>query len=179
MDIGDPGGMDFVDMACGARWAKENVATEIALAGYSYGGYSTLYGLGKEPELWACGVAGAPVADWKEMYELSDAAFRSFIEILFDRKTELYSERSPIAHVKNVKKPICIITSQNDSRTPMTPVLRYAMALQANGAKFELHSVPDMGHTIRTTKDMMDIVFPMIMFLQREFPATSARSAAD
>jgi pimeloyl-ACP methyl ester carboxylesterase len=171
LDVGDPGGMDFVDMAQATWWAKENIATDVALVGYSYGGYGTLYGLGKEPELWACGVAGAPVADWKEMYDTSDATFRSFIDILFDRKTELLVERSPITYVKNVKKPLCIISSQNDSRTPMMPVLRYAMALQANGAKFELHSVPDMGHAIRTTKDIMDIVYPMIAFLQKEFPS--------
>ena len=172
MDIGDPGGMDFVDMVFAAKWAKENLATDIALAGYSYGGYSTLYGLGREPELWACGVAGAPVADWKEMYETSDSTFRSFMEILFDKKMELLPERSPITYAKNVRRPLCIVTSQNDSRTPMMPVLRYAMMLQESGAKFELHSIPDMGHTIRTTKDVMDIVYPMIMFLQREFPPT-------
>lgn len=171
-DIGDPGGADFGDMVSAAKWALENVATEVALVGYSYGGFSTLLGLGKEPELWACGVAGAPVADWKEMRDLGDAAFRGFIDMLFDGKQELLADRSPIKYARNVKRPLCIIACQNDSRTPMLPVLRYAIALQENGAKFELHSVPDMGHSVRTVKDVMDIEVPTISFLQKEFPPT-------
>ncbi len=178
LDIGDPMGMDFQDMVSATKWAKENIATDVAIAGYSYGGYSTLFGLGKEPELWACGVAGAPVADMKAMYDMSDATFRSFIDVLFDRKTELLAERSPITYVKSVNKPLCIITTQNDSRTPMKPVLQYAMELLANKAKFEIHSVPDMGHAIRTTKDAMDVIYPMISFLQREFPAAPKQTAA-
>src|SRR6266699_6051479 len=86
--------------------------------GYSYGGYMTLMALGKEPELFSCGVAGAPVADWKEMHETSDALYRGFIEELFDNKLELLSDRSPITYVEHVRRPVCIIASQNDSRNP-------------------------------------------------------------
>jgi len=172
LDIGDPGGDDLKDIALAAQWAKENgLATENAIVGYSYGGYATLLALGKEPEVWSCGVAGAPVADWKESHQMSDAEYRSFIEILFDHKTELFEDRSPITYVKNVKKPMCIISSQNDSRTPMRPVLRYAMNLLDQGVKFELHSVPEMGHLWRTSEEILSVVYPTIAFLQRQFPA--------
>ncbi len=171
LDIGDLGGDDLKDVASAARWAKESkLATDNAIAGYSYGGYTTLLALGKEPEVWSCGVAGAPIADWKESYELCDAEYRNFIEMIFDHKMELFEDRSPITHVKNVKKPVCIISSQNDSRTPMKPVLRYAMSLLDQGVKFELHSVPEMGHLMRSSQDVMDIVYPAIGFLQRQFP---------
>ena len=172
LDIGDPGGGDLKDVASAALWAKQSrLATELAILGYSYGGYTTLLALGKEPELWACGVAGAPIADWKESYDLSDAEYRDFAKILFDNKMELFEERSPITCVKNVRRPLCIISSQNDSRTPMKPVLKYAMALLNQRGKFELHSVPDMGHVVRTTQDVMDIVLPVITFLDKQFPA--------
>ena len=171
LDIGDPGGGDFQDVVYATRWAKENnLATEVAIMGYSYGGYMTLYALGKEPELWSCGVAGAPVADWKEMHEVSDALYREFIEVLFDRKLDLLLDRSPITYAKNVKKPVCIITSQNDSRTPIKPVLRYTMELTNNSGTFELHSMPDMGHTTRSAQDLVDVLAPGIVFLQKQFP---------
>jgi hypothetical protein len=35
-----------------------------------------------------------------------------------------------------------------------------------------------MGHTIRTTKDVMDIVYPMIAFLQKEFPPTAVKQGS-
>ena len=173
LDIGDPGGGDLQDIAASARWALKNgIATEVAIVGYSYGGYSTLLALGKEPELWACGVAGAPIADWKQMYELSDAVYRQFAEVLFGQKLELFDERSPITYVKNVTRPVCILSSQNDSRTPLPPVLRYVTNLQDQGGTFELHVVPDMGHLMVTTQDMMDIVYPMVAFLHKRFPPT-------
>lgn len=171
LDIGDPGGGDLQDVVSTARWARESgLATEVAIMGGSYGGYMTLLALGKEPELWACGVAIAPVADWKEMHEVSDALYRKFIEELFDMKLELLSDRSPITYAKNVRKPVCIITSQNDSRTPIRPILRYALELAGRAGAFELHSIPDMGHSAETTRGLVEILFPAITFLQKQFP---------
>lgn len=172
LDIGDPGGGDLQDVVYAARWAlQNNLATETAIMGGSYGGYATLLALGKEPLLWSCGVAIAPVADWKEMHEHGDALYRDFVEELFDRKMELLPERSPSTYVKNVKRPVCIITSQNDSRTPIGPVLKYVVELANQSAAFELHTVPDLGHKIGTTRGLIDILYPGILFLQRRFPA--------
>jgi len=179
LDIGDPGGGDFQDIAASAKWALTNrIASEVAIVGYSYGGYSTLLALGREPELWACGVAGAPVADWKVSYELADAVFKQFGEVLFNHKMELLGERSPITYVKNVRRPVCILTSVNDTRTPMLPVLEYARELLEHGGVFELHAIPDMGHLLTSTQDVMDIVLPTVTFLHRRFPpAGSSKSA--
>jgi pimeloyl-ACP methyl ester carboxylesterase len=172
LDIGDPGGGDLQDVLSAAKWAKENgVATEVAIMGYSYGGYMTLLALGREPEIFSCGVAGAPVADWKEMHEVSDALYRGFIEELFDRKFELLTDRSPITYAKNVKRPVCIMASQNDTRTPINPVLRYATELAAQSGTFELHVQPDQGHAVGSTQALVDMIFPAIIFLQRQFPS--------
>lgn len=135
--------------------------------GYSYGGYMTFLALGKYPEIWKCGVAGAGVVDWEEMYELSDAIFKKFIEVLFDNKKELFKDRSPITYVKNVKVPVCIIHPQNDSRCPIQPILKYVNKLVEQGNTFELHVVPDMGHYIKTTEDIVKILLPAILFLNK------------
>ena len=170
LDIGDPGGADLKDVVAATNWAKQNgLATETAIMGYSYGGYTTLLGLGKEPEQWSCGVAGAPVADWREMHGLSDALYREFIEVLFGKKLELLDERSPVTHVKNVRKPLCIIASQNDSRTPLKPVLRYVTELASQQGTFEFHTMPDMGHAVNTAQGLIDILLPGIAFLHKQF----------
>ncbi len=179
LDIGDPGGGDLQDIVSTVQWSKKNnLATEVAIMGYSYGGYMTLMALGKEPELFSCGVAGAPVADWKEMHEVSDALYRGFIEELFDKKLELLSDRSPITYVESVRRPVCIIAAQNDSRTPIKPVLRYAMELAKQSKAFELHSMPDTGHTTGSMQELMDIIFPAVTFLQRRFPTDTTRTAS-
>ena len=171
LDIGDPGGGDLKDVIAATDWAKKSgLATEIALMGYSYGGYTTLLGLGKEPELWSCGFAGAPVTDWKEMYDMSDAMYREFIEVLFDRRMDLLDDRSPLTYVNNVRRPLCILSSQNDSRTPLKPVLRYVMELASHPGTFEFHALPDMGHREGTVQDVVDSLVPGIAFLQNKFP---------
>ncbi len=168
MIIGDPGGGEFRDVVYANRWAKESgLADKVAIMGYSYGGYMTLYAAGREPDIWDVGVAGAPVADWEEMYQLSDAIFRRFIEILFAGKKELFKERSPITYAKNVKVPLCIIQPQNDSRTPLKPVMNYILKLMEHGKTFELHVMPDMGHAIVKMDDAMKILFPAIIFLEK------------
>lgn len=174
MDIGDPGGGDLNDVVLAKEWAvKEGLANRVAVMGYSYGGYMTLLAIGKNPEAWACGVAGASVTDWEEMYNMSDAIFRSFIDILFANRKDLLKERSPISYVDNVNAPLCIIHPQNDTRTPLKPVMRYISRLLELGRTFEVHISPDMGHIVSKVEDITKIVLPAIIFLNRYLKSTS------
>ena len=43
----------------------------MAVTGWSYGGFMTTWLAGHYP-VWKAAVAGAPVTDWVEMYDLSD-----------------------------------------------------------------------------------------------------------
>ncbi len=179
LDIGDPGGGDLEDVAYAAKWAKDNgLATEIGIAGFSYGGYMTLLALGKKPDTFDLGLAGAPVVDWKEMHGLSDAVYKHFIETLFDNKTELFEERSPKTFAKNVKKPVCIIAEQNDTRTPLKPILAYTTDLLTQGVKFEFHSIADTGHALTNTSELVNDLLPWITFLHKAFPASSREGSS-
>ena len=169
-DIGDPGGGDLQDIVHAARWAIENNIADpekIAIYGYSYGGYMTYLAMGKHPELWRCGVAGAGVVDWEKMYNLSDAIFRQFIEVLFAGKKELWRERSPIEYGENIKKPICIIHPQNDTRCPLVPLMDYIQKLIQKKATFEVHILPDIGHAIVSMEDLAKIMLPTLIFLKK------------
>ncbi|MFN4045873.1 MAG: alpha/beta fold hydrolase [Acidilobaceae archaeon] len=168
MDIGDPGGGDLEDVAAVSTWSWEaGLADRLFIMGYSYGGYMTLWAMANKPDLYECGVAGASVADWEEMYKLSDAIFRAFIEVLFDKNMDLLKERSPINKVENIKKPLCIVHPQNDTRTPLKPVLRLMDKMVDLGKTFEAHIAPDMGHVVNTVEDAVKILFPALIFLNR------------
>ncbi len=168
MDVGDPGGGDLEDVVHARKWAVESgIASKVAIMGYSYGGYMTLLAAGRYPDIWQCGVAGASVIDWEEMYRLSDALFKQFIDALFAGRRELWKERSPITYVENVKAPLCIIHPQNDTRTPLKPVLRYISKLLELNRTFEVHVVPDIGHAIVTVEDIFKILLPAVIFLRK------------
>ena len=135
--------------------------------GYSYGGYMTLWTMVSRPGVFKCGAAGAAIADWEEMYELSDALFKRFIEILFAGRKELLRERSPITRVESLKDPLCIVQPENDTRTPLKPILNFVRRLHELGKRFELHVVPEMGHVINTVDDAIKVLLPMLLFIKR------------
>ncbi|MCE4598987.1 MAG: alpha/beta fold hydrolase [Desulfurococcales archaeon] len=165
--IGDPGGGDVEDVISTASWArKAGLASSIIALGYSYGGYLTLMAMSKAPELFDGGVAGAAITDWREAYELSDALFKRFIEILFNGKGYLMEERSPVNHVEMVKAPLCIIHPLNDTRTPLAPVLKYALQLQIRGKMFEIHIIPGVGHVLDDNKSLRRLLLHTLLFLK-------------
>lgn len=169
LNIGDPGGGDLMDVVYAGKYALEcGLASKVAIMGYSYGGYMTFLAAAKEPDLWSCGVAGAGITDWEETYKLSDAVFRQFINILFAGNMDMLRKRSPITYINNLKAPLCIIHPQNDTRTPLKPVLNYCKELLDLGKAFELHVHPDIGHVILRTNELLRILYPAIIFLNKQ-----------
>lgn len=174
LDIGDPGGGDLQDIVYVARWARESgLASKIAIYGYSYGGFMSVWATVREPDLWDAAVAGASVPDWEEMYELGDSFFKQFALLLFNGKREMWKERSAIHYAERLKAPICLIHSQNDTRTPLRPVLRYAQRLLELGKRFELHVIPDMGHYISDVNTAIQDLVPGIVFLKKTLESQS------
>jgi len=168
LDIGDPGGGDLMDVVYAAKWAREvGLASKVAIYGYSYGGFMSVWASVREPDVWDAAVAGASVPDWEEMYELGDALFKQFALLLFDGKRDLWRERSAINYAERLKAPLCLIHPQNDTRTPLRPVIRYAQKLLELGKRFELHVIPDMGHYVADVKSAMEILLPGILFLNK------------
>ena len=166
--LGDVCGMELEDIVSAARWARSTgLAAYTVVMGYSYGGFATMCALTRKPEEFAAGVAGASVVDWEEMYELSDPAFRSFIDLLFAGDRSKWRERSPINHVDNLSRPLCIIHPQNDTRTPLKPLLRFMDRALEKGKTFEAHIAPDMGHAVNTVEDIEKILLPAALFLAR------------
>jgi dipeptidyl aminopeptidase/acylaminoacyl peptidase len=112
-------------------------ADAIFLTGWSYGGYLTLLGLGKRPDLWAGGMAGIAIADWSVQWEDTADTLRGYQEALFGGTPkdvpERYRASSPITYAENVTAPLLIIQGKNDTRTPARPVQMYEQKMKALG----------------------------------------------
>jgi len=129
-------------------------ADSILLTGWSYGGYLTLLGLGKAPELWAGGMAGIAIADWVMSYEDSAETLRGYQVALFGgtpaEKPEQYRLSSPISYIENVKAPVLIIQGRNDTRTPPKPIELYETKMKSLGKDIEVYWF-DTGHAGAST----------------------------
>jgi dipeptidyl aminopeptidase/acylaminoacyl peptidase len=149
---GNLGFWEMEDLAAARNWlVDEGISQpdEILLTGISYGGYITLMGLGKLPDLWAGGMAGIAISDWTMMHEDASDALRGYEVALFggtpQEKPEQYRISSPITYAENVKAPVLIIQGRNDTRTPARPIEVYEQRLKVLGRPIEVHWF-DAGH---------------------------------
>ena len=181
LNIRDVGGGDLKDVESAVRYLRTRRdvdAKKIAIVGASYGGYMTFLAMTKLPDLWAAGAAAVGITDWKESYELSDAAFRSFIERYFgtpDENPELYHDRSPIHFADSVRAPLFIWHRANDSRCPLRPVEKFAERLRTLGKRYEFHVMGDEGHGFQKTQNVTWQYEATITFLARELGLPGAR----
>lgn len=149
---GDIGYWEMEDLVAARNWlVNEGISQQdaILLTGWSYGGYITLMGLGKQPDLWAGGMAGIAISDWAMMYEDSADTLKGYQVALFggtpQEKPEQYRVSSPITYAENIKAPVLIIQGRNDTRTPSRPIEVYEQKLKELGKSIEVHWF-DAGH---------------------------------
>jgi dienelactone hydrolase len=100
----------------------------VVLHGGSYGGYLTLLGLGRRPDLWAAGVAYVAIADWRLLYQDGES-LREYQAALFggtpDERPKLYADASPVTYVAALRAPLLIIQGRNDARVPARQIEDY------------------------------------------------------
>jgi dipeptidyl aminopeptidase/acylaminoacyl peptidase len=138
------------------------------LAGWSWGGYVTLLGLGRHPDRWVAGIGGVPVADYVAAYEDEAPMLQALDRALFGGSPEtapgLFVERNPITYVDAVRAPLLILAGENDSRCPIRQVWNYVDRLRARGVEPQIytyatgHSSFDVEERIRQTAIVLDFM---------------------
>jgi dipeptidyl aminopeptidase/acylaminoacyl peptidase len=170
---GNLGGPKVEDMLHAHRWlVEQRIAkpNEIFLTGWSYGGYLTLQALGKHPELWAGGMAGIAIADWRLMYEDQNENLRQYQKALFEgspeEKPEQHAASSPITWVEALKAPVLIIQGRNDTRCPARQMEAYVEKLEACNKAYEIIWF-DAGHGSYATDQNIQHQQAMLKFAYR------------
>jgi dipeptidyl aminopeptidase/acylaminoacyl peptidase len=121
----------------------------VVLAGASWGGFLTLLGLGTQPQAWAVGLAGVPVADYVAAYEDEMEALKAFDRSLFggspSEVPERYADSSPITYVGRVRAPVLVLAGENDPRCPIRQIENYLARLDELGVPHEVYRY-EAGH---------------------------------
>ena len=120
-----------------------------AITGYSWGGFLVLLALGTQPERWAAGVAGVPVADYPAAYEDEMEPLKAYDRALFGGSPaevpQAYRDSSPLTYVDQVRAPVLVLAGENDPRCPIRQIDNYLDALAARGARYALYRY-EAGH---------------------------------
>jgi dipeptidyl aminopeptidase/acylaminoacyl peptidase len=140
----------------------------VVLAGWSWGGYVTLLGIGRHPDRFAAAIGGVPVADYVAAYEDESPILQALDRSLFgggpDDVPDLFLERNPITYVDAVRVPLLILAGENDSRCPIRQVWNYVGALRERGAEPEVytyatgHASFDVEERIHQTAIVLDFL---------------------
>lgn len=149
----------------------------VVLAGWSWGGYVALLGMGRHPERWAAGIAGVPIADYIAAYEDESPSFKAVDRALFggspETVPERYAERSPITYADRVRAPLLILAGENDSRCPIRQIRNYVDRLRAGGVEPQVHTYAT-GHASYNIDERVRHTAIVLEFLARTVPGIRA-----
>ncbi len=158
------------DVADALLWAqKEGWANSKAcIAGASYGGYSTLMGLIKHPELYRCGAAWIAVTDpflyiegsWWVRDDISDSGRRYGLkDMVGDPKADeaMLKGNSPVEQAALIDAPLLLAFGEDDLRVPLAHGKRLRSALEKAGRPPAVWvTYPGEGHGWRKTENQAD-----------------------
>eukprot|EP01047_Picozoa_sp_COSAG01_P012195 COSAG01_NODE_544_length_15682_cov_107.959379_7_plen_436_part_00 len=170
------GAAEYQDVLAGARWlgAQPNVdAARIGIYGLSYGGLNAMQALTRNSDVFAAGVANAPVFNWitqkrfdgdSQPFELalprapgfrtlptgprSDLASPRWLAIT-QKNMELAWQSSPAGHLDQLRSPLLVIQGDSDANVDFAETVGIVNGLRARGfpeSDLEMMMVPDERH---------------------------------
>jgi len=124
--------------------------TRTVVSGWSYGGFMTSWMIGNYPTEWTAAMAGAPVTDWEDQYNLADGNVNWRYLTGGSPWTEAGRRKlvaqSPITYARTMRTPTLIMSHMEDFRVPPTQALALYRALQDMGVESKFLAFPGRTH---------------------------------
>lgn len=148
----------------------------VCIMGASYGGYATMMGLVKDPDLYKCGVNYVGVTDPVLLHTVtwSDNANSDWIKYRMadmvgdpDKDEELMSRASPLQRAAEIKAPILMAYGGEDYRVPLVHGERMKAALDARGVPVEWVVYREEGHGWLKEENQYDFARRVEKFLAK------------
>lgn len=170
------------DIADATRWAiGQGIADpkRICIAGASYGGYATLMGLVRDPDLYKCGVEWAGVTDidllytgtWLSDNDVSDAEKRYGMPTLVgDRVKDAaqFAATSPLKQAARITQPLLLAYGGADRRVPLHQGEQFYDAVRRTNKDVEWVVYGDEGHGWSLLETRLDFWGRVEKFLGRQ-----------
>jgi dipeptidyl aminopeptidase/acylaminoacyl peptidase len=172
----DMGGGDLQDVLAAADWIKQTGYVDpkkVILMGGSYGGYLTMMGVTKAPEVWAAGVPIVPFVNWFTEIQNEDPILQqSDLATMGDLVTNKarYEDRSPINFVDQIKAPLYLLAGGNDPRCPKSEAQQVVDAVKKRGGVAEYKVYENEGHGFARVENQIDAYKRVADFLIAHVP---------
>ena len=134
------------DIEDAINWLKQKAyvdGTRIGMSGHSYGGYITSYAM-THTNLFAAGIAGAPVTDWRDYDSIYTERFMG----LPQDNPDGYNVSSVVKAASKLHGRLLILHGAIDDNVSLRNTMRLVQALQLANKDFEMMIYPSSRHGI-------------------------------
>lgn len=130
-------------------------SNNVAIAGWSYGGYAALMGLIKEPDLFQCGVAGAAVTDLRELLEeeIDYSNFAVLKERLGAHRKEEFDRVSARRRAGEISAPVLVVHGTADRVVNIKQSREFVRSAKKEGVKVEAIWFEGGGHHLLAAQE--------------------------
>ena len=132
----------------------------VGVFGWSFGGYFSAMATIRRPDVFAAGVAGAPVVDWQDY----DTFYTERYMGLPAGNADGYRKSNVLTYAANLKRPLLIVHGVTDDNVHFQNTMQLTLALLRAGKPYELlllpgtHMLADDVIRARETERQMDFL---------------------
>ncbi len=163
------------DVTDGVAWAVEQGIADpkrVCIVGASYGGYSAMWGLIKDPDLYRCAISIAGVANLRrEVNDFGSAIRENLFKSQWKKMTPDFNAVSPIKSVEKIKAPLLLIHGVKDVTVDHKQSVSMNKAMKKANKDVEFVSVPLADHYFTREEDRLLLLKSMEEFLAKHNPA--------
>ncbi len=165
------------DITDGTNWLIEKGIADpdrIAIYGASYGGYATLMGLVKEPELYSAGVDYVGVSNMFTFMKTIPPYWEPLLDMMYEMvgnpetDSVMLREVSPVYQVDKIIAPLFIAQGANDPRVNKDESDQMVKAMKDRGIVVEYMVKDNEGHGFHNEENRFDFYREMEKFLDTQ-----------
>jgi dipeptidyl aminopeptidase/acylaminoacyl peptidase len=166
------------DIVDGTRWAMAGGRIDpkrVCLWGTSFGGYASLMGVVREPDLYRCAISTAGPTNlvitrkWGDTHQ-SEWGRHYLDEAVGDNEVALY-EQSPVKHVAKIKVPVLLVHGDHDQRVSFEHARAMVAAMEKAGKPMETFFFDDETHGIYGEENRREYYGRVLKFLRTHIGA--------
>lgn len=170
------GGTMQDDVSDGVDWlVKQGVADpkRVCIYGGSYGGYATLAGITKTPDLYRCAVDYVGVSNLFTFMNTIPPYWKPMLDMMHEmvgdpvKDKAMMRERSPVFQVDRIKTPLLVLQGAKDPRVNIDESNQIVKALQKRGVEVEYMVKDNEGHGFRNEENRFDAYGAMERFFRQ------------
>lgn len=166
------GGKMVDDITDGARWMIDQGYTDpnrLCIVGWSYGGYAALQSLVKEPGLYKCSVAMAPVTDMSTLFHNARKFLNlkdTYLPYIRNEEGSL-SDISPYHHIDKIDVPVLVAHGTEDRSVEFKQGEMFAKRMKKKKKNIRFIKFEDGDHYLSLQKHRVKFLSELEKFLKK------------